>query len=265
MNAIELFRKESTRKRFEEVLGERAPQFIVSVLSLVNASHQLMEADPETIYGAAMTAAALDLPVNSNLGYAYIIPYKKQAQFQIGYKGLIQLALRSGQYRIINSTDVREGEIIERNRITGVIKFAWHDDSERESKPVIGYASYFELLNGFSSTLYMSVPEIKEHASNYSAMAKRNEGIWISDFDVMARKTVLKLNLSRYGLLTVQMEKAIVNDQAVIRNDKIIYIDNKDEPAPAVEEAAKKIGELFNINAKNEPMEGPINEKNVDG
>ncbi|HOC37608.1 MAG TPA: recombinase RecT, partial [Tenuifilaceae bacterium] len=232
MNAIELFRKESTRKRFEEVLGERAPQFIVSVLSLVNASHQLMEADPETIYGAAMTAAALDLPVNSNLGYAYIIPYRtklgNQAQFQIGYKGLIQLALRSGQYRVINSTDVREGEIVERNRITGVIKFAWLAEDERNSKPIIGYASYFELLSGFSSTLYMSVNEIKEHASNYSAMAKRNEGIWISDFDVMARKTVLKLNLSRYGLLTVQMEKAIVNDQAVIRNDKIIYVDNSD-------------------------------------
>ena len=247
MNAIELFRKESTRKRFEEVLGERAPQFIVSVLSLINASHQLMEAEPETIYGAAMTAAALDLPVNSNLGYAYIVPYKGKAQFQIGYKGLIQLALRSGQYKAINSTDVREGEIIERNRITGVIKFAWLAEDERYSKPVIGYASYFELLNGFSSTLYMSVPEIKKHASNYSAMAKRNEGIWISDFDVMARKTVLKLNLSRYGLLTVQMEKAIVNDQAVIRNDKIIYVDNpdtaKDEKLAI---AADKLNELFN-------------------
>ncbi len=251
MNAIELFRKDTTKARFAEVLGERAPQFVVSVLSLINSNEQLKACDPETIYGAAMTAAALDLPVNPNLGYAYIIPYGNQAQFQIGYKGLIQLALRSGQYRSINTTDVREGEIESFDRLTGEIRFKWLPDDERVKAKVIGYASHIELLNGFRSTLYMSVAEVKEHANRYSKMAKRNQGIWTTDFDAMAKKTVLKLNLSRYGILTVQMAKAIESDQAVISNDRVVYVDNEPQVDEAAKEAASRISSLFDEQNKN--------------
>lgn len=241
-----LLNAEITKEKFYQVLGKKAPAFVASVLAAVNNDKKLQDAEPNTILSAAMTAATLDLPINPNLGFAYIIPYDqkvkgekgkadvwiKVAQFQMGYKGFIQLAMRSGQFRTINVTDVREGEITSTNRLTGQIEFAWKDGDlvARDKLPVIGYVAYIELLNGFEKSKFMSVDQLKNHGLKYSKNYKKyNSGLWVDDFDSMASKTVLKLLISKYAPLTTEMQTAQLADQAVIKGDNYEYIDNKEE------------------------------------
>ena len=142
---------DTIKRKFQEVLDKGAGAFVTSLLSLVKASPQLAAADPKTILGAAMTAATLKLPINPNLGFAYIIPYGKDAQFQMGWKGYVQLAMRTGQYKNINTAVVYEGQIEDIDFITGEII-----RGKKKSDKVVGYVAYFELVNGFKKTLYMS-------------------------------------------------------------------------------------------------------------
>jgi recombination protein RecT len=240
---------DSIKGRFTEILGQKGVGFISSVLSVVSSNQSLANADQNSIYTAALMAASLDLPINQNLGLAYIVPYnarqsdgtfKQMAQFQLGYKGFLQLAQRSGQFKTINSTDVRQGEIVSWNRMSGEITFDWIQDSkERLSKPVVGYLSYFKLLNGFENSLYMTVEEIDAHAKKYSQTYKKfGTGLWKDEFDGMAKKTVTKLNLSKNAPLSIEMQKAVTSDQAVIKNDSFVneetvdvetqYVDNEE-------------------------------------
>jgi recombination protein RecT len=198
--------------RFAEVLGKRAPQFISSMLAISNQAH-MRDVDPKTILAAAMTAATLDLPINQNLGFAYIVPYKGNAQFQMGYKGFIQLAMRTGQYRFINACRVFEGELVRYNKLTGELEI---DEEAKQSDTVVGYASYFRMLNGFEHALYMTADQVMAHAKRYSqSFSKGYSSVWKDDFDAMALKTVIKLLLSKWGMLSVQMEKALFEDQAM--------------------------------------------------
>jgi recombination protein RecT len=198
--------------RFAEVLGKRAPQFISSMLAISNLPH-MRDVDPKTILAAAMTAATLDLPINQNLGFAYIVPYKGNAQFQMGYKGFIQLAMRTGQYRFINACRVFEGELGRYNKLTGELEI---DEEGKKSDTVVGYASYFRMLNGFEHALYMTADQVMAHAKRYSqSFSKGYSSVWKDDFDAMALKTVIKLLLSKWGMLSVQMEKALFEDQAM--------------------------------------------------
>lgn len=210
-------------QKLEDTLGARAQQFITSVLSLSNSDPKLRGCDPVKLFNTCLLAASINLPVNQNLGFAYVIKYKDDIQLQLGWKGFIQLAQRSGQYKTIHCTDVREGEIIENNRLTGEISFLWMDDSIRNSAKVIGYVAYFELLNGYSQTLYMSMKEIESHAKKYSQTYAKGFGVWKDNFDAMARKTVVKQILSKFGPLSVDMQKAIEYDQA---NSEGKYPDN---------------------------------------
>lgn len=238
----------------KETLGKKTPQFIASVAALVNSNKLLEEADRHSILAACLTAAALDLPINQNLGFAYIIAYKKNtkvknkdsktgkeieiwntetvAQFQMGWKGFIQLAQRSGQFKTINVTDVRVGEIKGMNRLTGKYEFEWLDE-KRETIPVAGYVAYMELNSGFEKTLYMTVEELQGHGLRYSQTMKKGIGMWKDQFDAMAKKTVLKLLLSKYAPLTSEMQKAQLADQAVISDDSVKYIDNLKAPVDA--------------------------------
>lgn len=220
---------DAVKNKFAQILGQKANGFIASVLSLVNSNQSLADADQNSIYMAAMVAASLDLPINQNLGLAYIVPYKQKqpngsykqvAQFQLGYRGFKQLAQRSGQFVTLNDTDVREGEIINHNRLSGEISFEWiQDNNKRLNTKVVGYVSYFKLANGFESTFYMSVEEIEAHAKKYSQTYKKyNSGLWKDEFDGMAKKTVTKLNLSKNAPLSIEMQRAVVSDQAVINN-----------------------------------------------
>ena len=227
-----LVNSEQIKTRFAEVLGQKSNAFITSILGLQNSNAQLMKCEPMSIIMSAMTAATLDLPINQNLGFAYILPYKVKrdnnyvdvAQFQLGYKGYVQLALRTAQYKTINVSEVYEGELIEENRMTGEIKF---DSTQKKSDKIIGYVGYIALLNGFEKSLYMSIDSIDKHAKRYSQTYKKGFGIWKDDFDSMAKKTVIKLLISKWGVLSSEMQKAVEKDQAVINEDGTSeYIDN---------------------------------------
>lgn len=197
----------------EDVLGQGTQQFMSSVLSLVNSDEAIRKCDPIKLYNCCLMAASVKLPFNKSLGQAYIIPYGNDVQLQIGWKGFVQLAQRTGQYRTINCTDVREGEIKERNYLTGDITFEWLPEAERQKAKVIGYCAYFELVNGYRQTLYMSKEDLEAHGKKYSQTYKKGFGVWKDDFDSMARKTVLKQILSKYGPLSIDMQKAIEYDQ----------------------------------------------------
>jgi recombination protein RecT len=203
------------KKKFEEMLGKKAAGFISSIIAVTNSSNYLMKADPATVIGAAAQAAMLDLPINQSLGFAYIVPYKGAAQFQLGYKGYIQLAQRSGQYADIGAKTVYEGELEYENRLLDKFRFG-----ERTSDKVIGYLAYFRLTNGFEKMLYMTIDEAQAHAKKYSQNYKGGTDKWgLADFNIMAEKTVLKRLLSKYGPLSIesiQMSQALANDGGVI-------------------------------------------------
>lgn len=210
-------------KKAEDVLGTGTQQFMSSVLTLANSNKLLSDCDPVKLYNCCLMAAAIKLPFNQSLGQAYIVPFKGEPQLQIGWKGFVQLAQRSGQYKTINVTDVKEGELIDNNRLTGEMKFNWITDNSRERLKTIGYVAYFELLNGYSQTLYMSMADIEKHAKRYSQTYAKGFGVWKDNFDAMARKTVVKRILSKFGPLSVDMQKAIEYDQA---NSEGKYPDN---------------------------------------
>ena len=221
------------KKKFNDMLGNKATGFKVSVLNVVSTNDKLRNADRNSILFAAATAASLDLPINPNLGFAYIIPYnqkvgnayKQVAQFQIGYRGFIQLAQRSGLYKTISSTPVYEGQLIGENPLTG-FTFDW---SAKRSEKIIGYAAYFSLLNGFEKVLYMTIAELEKHGKRYSVTYKSNFGMWRDDFHAMATKTVIKQLITKFGPLSVDMQRAVITDQAISTNidgENIAYPDN---------------------------------------
>ena len=260
-----VIRNQNTQAYLQDVLGEKKDAFVSNLTALVSNDTKLQECKPVTLMYAALTATSLDLPLDKNLGFAYVIPYKNnrerttEAQFQLGAKGIKQLAIRSGQFIGMNVTDVREGEIAGRNRMTGEMTFNWiEDDEEREKAKVVGYLAWFKLVNGFEKTKYMTVDEIKAHATRYSqTYSSKNDYVrknskWSTDFDKMAEKTVMKLLLSKDAPLSVEMQTAFRADQSVQREEgKYIYSDNGNEAAKS------KLTELAEDNAdgKNDETE----------
>lgn len=200
---------ENIKQKFNEVLDKGAPAFVTSILSLVKSTPQLAAADPKTVISAAMTAATLKLPINPNLGFAYIVPYKDTATFQMGYKGYIQLAMRTGQYKTINASVVYEGQIEDVDFVTGEII-----RGKKKSDKVVGYVAYFELINGFSKMVYMSHEDMMRHAMTYSQAYKydkkngKKSSVWTTNFEAMGLKTVLKQLISKYGIMSIDMQGA---------------------------------------------------------
>ena len=168
----------NVKDRIQELLRDRAPQFVVSLLSTINTNDKLAECEPKSVLNAAMIAASLDLPINQNLGFAYLIPYKKVVQLQIGYKGFIQLAQRSGQFKTINVSNVKKDEITDIDRLTGEITFNWAEEN-RDKLPIIGYVGYMELTNGFSKTLYMTVKAVSALGMRLPQTMKKGICWWI--------------------------------------------------------------------------------------
>lgn len=207
------------KNKFNEMLGKKAAGFMSSIIAVTNNNKYLAKANPATVIGAAAQAAMLDLPINQSLGFAYIVPYGNEAQFQLGYKGYIQLAQRSGQYVDIGAKTVYEGELEYENRLLDKFKFG-----ERTGDKVIGYLAYFRLTNGFEKMLFMELDEMIAHAKKYSKNYKGGTDKWgLTDFNTMAEKTVLKRLLSKFGPLSiesVQMSQALSNDGGVISMNK---------------------------------------------
>jgi recombination protein RecT len=244
-----------TQQLLSDVLGEKKSSFVNNLVSLVSNDKALQSCVPATVMFAGLKATSLGLPLDNNLGFAYVIPYgnsktnQKEAQFQMGYKGIVQLAIRSGQFQTINVTDVREGELKSRNRMTGEVDFEWvEDDAIRAKLPIIGYIGYFKLLSGYSKTTYWSVEDLKQHGVKYSKTYKFGKGVWNDNFDAMARKTVLKLMLNKGDApMSVEMQEAIKYDQSVILDEQGThrYVDNEkptdQEKLDAILEAEKKI------------------------
>ena len=235
-NAKDFFSKPMVQEKLKELVGKNAPAFATSVLQIVNSNSMLVNADPQTIFSAACMAATLNLPINNNLGFAYIVPFKNnkenkiEAQFQLGYKGYIQLAQRSGQFSRIAATPVYDGQLISENPLLGY-EFDW---SVKPNGNPIGYVAFFKLINGFTAELYMSKEEVMKHANKYSQTAKKGYGVWKDQFEAMALKTVLKLLLSKQAPLSIDMQKAQMADQAIIRDvdkDEFEYIDHQESIA----------------------------------
>lgn len=249
LTAKELFNQDSIKQKFNELLGQKSRGFITSVLQIVTSNDLLKNADPMSIYNAAAVAATLDLPLNNNLGFAYIVPYnarqkdgsyKQVAQFQLGYKGYIQLAQRSGQFRTISATPIFEGQVKSENPLTG-----FEFDFTVKSDKIVGYAAYFELLNGFTKTFYMTAEEMKQHGSKFSQTYKKGFGVWKDDFDSMAIKTVIKLLLSKFAPLSIEMQTAVVVDQAVLGNDSGTEVEYADHEEVKVDKEAERKLELI--------------------
>lgn len=237
---VKYIKTEGVENRIKELLKARAPQFTTSLVTAVNENAKLAECEPQSVITAALTAASMDLPINQNLGFAYLIPYKNKdgnvCQFQMGYKGFVQLAQRSGFYKTINAEDVREGELVKIDHLSGEAEFDWiDDDKEREKAKIVGYVAYFKLLNGFEKSIYWSIEKCEAHAKKFSKSFKFGGGLWRDDFDSMAKKTVLKQLLSKFGPLSTQLQEAISKDQTV--NGE--YVDNPDYSEPVTIEAAE--------------------------
>lgn len=237
-----LLATEAIRKQMKSLLGDKAGHFMMAIVGVVEGTPQLQDCEPQSIINSAIASATLDLPIEKNLGYAYIVPYKDKAQFQMGYKGYIQLALRSGQYKYINSIEIKEGELENYNLLTGEFNFKFIEDiNQRLEAKTIGYASYIEFTNGFRNTLYMTKEQIENHAKKYSQsygydLSKGySNSNWSKNFDSMALKTVLKLNLSKFGALSVSVQKALQIDGSSIKSISeegtinVEYVDNTNE------------------------------------
>lgn len=224
----------------ERTLGSRGKQFLTSVLALANSSPSIAECEPMTTYNACLTAATLDLPINQNLGFAYIVPFKNnsknrmEAQFQMGYKGFIQLAIRSGKFESMNVREVRADELLGVDEFSGEPKFCFKLDSKEK---IVGYMAYFKLVSGFAKVHFMTIEDLENHAKKYSQTYKRGFGVWKDNFEAMAQKTVLKLLISKYAPLSTEMEKAIVEDQKV--GDE--YADNSAKNSLIVEDTNVKL------------------------
>lgn len=250
------------KENIESVVGkEHATQFISDVVSCVQNNNTLAVCTNKSILSGALLAKAINLPLTPQLGYAYLVPFDnkkqidgqtkwvKEAQFQMGYKGYVQLALRSGRYKKLFATDVRKGEVVNFNPFEDTFELSPVEFEKRTAKddkgnfivPVIGYYAKFELMNGFVKELYMTHEDMLEYAKKYSKayrsdMQKRTSySFWTTKFEDMAKKTMLRQLLGKWGLLTPEMEKAYTCDMAVIDEDgNPQYVDNQpDDTEPA--------------------------------
>ena len=272
---------EGYKKLINNTLGDpkRSAKFIAAISSAVATNPGLQECDAGSILSGALLGEALNLSPSPQLGQYYLVPFdqkkynektkkyeviSKKAQFQLGYKGYIQLAIRSGQYKDIDVIEVREGEYLGRNKITGKHQFEFiEDEVERENKPIIGYMAYFEYLTGFYKNLYWSKEKMQKHALEYSqAYASdvkkgTNYSFWSKDFDGMAFKTMLRQLISKWGIMSIDMQEALTKDMSIIKEDGTCdYVDNQpivsvpteEKINTEVAETTEKITEVKQVN-----------------
>lgn len=219
------------QKLINDTLGDKelARQFVADISTVVSNNPALQNCDAKTVLSAGLMACSLKLPLATTLGFAYVIPYKDKAQFQIGYKGLIQLAQRSGQFERIGVRSVHKGEYIGQDEFgEDIFKFSHEHDTEE----IVGYFAYFKLLNGFTKTLYWTKEQCMAHGQKYSKSfnSKGETNVWRDLTEQMCQKTVLKLLLNKYAPLSVELQKAVIYDQAVVKEDGTPdYVDNEKE------------------------------------
>lgn len=218
--------------------GKNGPRFISSIVSAVNANSQLQQCTNQSILSGALLGESLNLSPSPQLGQYYLVPFNdrekgKVAQFQLGYKGYIQLAIRSGQYKKLNVLAIKEGELIRFDPLNEEIEVKLiEDEEEREQAETVGYYAMFQYANGFKKAIYWSKKKMEAHAMKYSMgyRAKKGYTFWEKDFDGMAYKTMLRQLISKWGIMSIDMQTAIDADMAVINADGTKnYVDNEDE------------------------------------
>lgn len=228
----------SVQDRFEKMLGKKSAGFLSSLLTLANNNKLLANAEPKSVLAAAATAASLDLPINPSLGKAWVVPYKGAAQFQLGYKGLIELAQRSGKMKFITMLPVYEGEILDWNKFTET-----YTPGEKLSDNIVGYYAAFELLNGFKKAAYWTKDDVIRHAKRFSKAY--GSGPWQTDFDAMACKTVLLSIMKIYAPLSIEMQQAVEADGKVTTMNEATgeteYTDIEAEEAEVIVEDGRTI------------------------
>jgi len=269
-----LLKNPAIQKKFNDVLKDKSNSFTSSLISLVNGDGNLSDSEPMSIVASAMQAAQLDLPIEKQLGLAYIVPFNgkdratgkwvKKAQFMLGYKGYIQLAQRSGQYRKLTVDVLYEGELFYWDRFKEDLKY---DMNSKTSDEVVGYFGHFELLNGFEKTVYWTKEQVERHRiENNKAKDKRKlTGVWASNYDAMAQKTVIRNLLSKWGILSVEIQNALVNDDTVNDIDNSGQIQRVDV-TESVDDAQVEINQNANteeldFNQLEDPFPFPIQEE----
>lgn len=263
------------KKLINNTLGDskRAAKFIAAISSAVATNSSLQECDAGSILSGALLGEALNLSPSPQLGQYYLVPFEqkkynektkqyetisKKAQFQLGYKGYIQLAIRSGQYKDIDVIEVREGEYLGRDKITGKHQFEFiEDEVERDNKPIIGYMAYFEYLNGFYKNLYWSKEKMQKHALEYSQAyasdikKKTSYSFWSKDFNGMAFKTMLRQLISKWGIMSIDMQEALTKDMSVVKEDGTYdYVDNQSAMETSGEEQIEQTAETTTVEVK---------------
>lgn len=246
-----------------QTLGDkdRATRFIASISSAVATNQVLQECDAGTILSGALLGESLNLSPSPQLGQYYLVPFNdskrgcKVAQFQLGYKGYIQLAIRSGQYKKLNVLAIKKGELIKYDPLNEEIEVNLiEDEEERENAETIGYYAMFEYTNGFRKSLYWSKSKMEKHALKYSSGYKAKKGYtyWEKDFDGMAYKTMLRQLISKWGIMSIDMQQAVEKDMATINTDGTYeYVDNEEDTIIEQEEP-KEVVEVQNENTENE-------------
>lgn len=257
VNLKSLLEQDSVKKKFETVLGEDANGFMANLSVMVNNSEALRQCEAMTIITSAIIASSLKLPLDPNLGFAAIVPFNKKeingsfkrlASFQMMYKGYIQLSIRTGQYKTINVTEVYADELLKHDPFTGEVTFTdsklWKMRYDTTGKGVVvGFYAYFKLLSGFEKPLFFTKEEIEKHGKKYSQTFKKGYGLWVDNFVAMGKKTVLKSLLSKWGIMSIEMQTAIKNDSAVVHDlddSKIEYIDNNETNEDIINEKANQ-------------------------
>lgn len=232
------------KRMINNTLGnpQKAARFVTAITSAVSTNPALAECDASTIVSAGLLGEGLNLSPSPQLGQYYLVPFndkknnRKVAQFQLGYKGYIQLAIRSGQYKKLNVLPIKEGELISFNPLEEEIEVQLiEDETAREQAATIGYYAMFEYTNGFKKAMYWSKQKMESHAEKYSMGYKAHKGytFWEKDFDAMACKTMLRQIISKWGIMSIEMQKALENDMGVIsENGTVDYIDAPAEETP---------------------------------
>lgn len=260
---------DAVKQKVNEMIGGKDGQgFMTTIISAVSTNPNLAKCEHSTILSAALQGEALKLSPSNQLGHYYLVPYDDNknhrivAQFQMGYKGYIQLAMRSGQYKDLDVMDIREGEYKGKDKFTGkpVIEFI-EDDDEREELPIVGYFAYFELLNGFRKSLYWSKAKMEKHAMQYSKgyasdVKKGNQyTFWSKDFNGMAYKTMLRQLLSKWAVMSIEMQTAMTTDMAVINDNGYEYVDNQPEETMPEQTPEERYAAIPLNNEEPEPEE----------
>lgn len=204
---------ESVREQFVNAMGENSNLFVASLIDLYGSDSYLQKCPPREVVQEALKAATLKLPINKGLGFAYIVPFKdkqgqQHPQFQIGYRGYIQLAMRTGAYRSLNADKIFEGELKSTDKLTGEIDLS----GKKISDTVVGYFAHIETVNGFKKTLFSTKEDMESHAKKYSKAYQMSSSPWRTEFDQMAIKTMIRQLLGKYGVMSVEMADALVKD-----------------------------------------------------